>query len=118
MTRWWLLLGAIACEVTGTLSLKGGLEHPALYAVVALGFLGAFALFALVLRRGMPLGVAYGIWGAVGVVATALLSAAIFDEALTATMGVGIVVVVAGVLIVELGSQAAQRRLALDEEGR
>ena len=108
-------MAAIACEVTGTLSLKGALEHPGLYVVVALGFLGAFALFTQVLSRGMPLGVAYGIWGAIGVVATALLSAAIFDERLTAVMGIGIVVVVAGVLVVQLGSQAAQRRLPRDE---
>ncbi|CUR58552.1 Multidrug resistance protein, SMR family [metagenome] len=117
MTRWLLLAAAIASEVTGSLSLKGALERPALYAVVALAFLVAFALFAAVLRRGMPLGVAYGIWGAVGVVATAVLSAAIFDERLTPLMGLGIAIVVVGVLVVELASQAAQRRLD-DEAGR
>lgn len=42
-TKGWLLLtAAILAEVAGSLSLKGALEHPALYVVVAAGYLGAF----------------------------------------------------------------------------
>ena len=55
------------------------------------------------------LGVAYGIWGALGVATTAVMSSLIFDETLTALMGVGIVLIIAGVLTVELGSQAAHK---------
>jgi small multidrug resistance pump len=109
MTKWLLLAGAILSEVTGSLSLKGALDRPALYIVVVLGYLASFVLLAMVLRRGMALGVAYGIWGALGVVATAVMSSLIFDETLTAVMGVGITLIIAGVLTVELGSQAAHR---------
>lgn len=105
-----LLLGAIIAEVSGSLSLKGALEIPELYAVVAVGYVGAFTLLAFVLRTGMPLGVAYGVWAASGVALTALLSLVLFDEPLTPLMGLGIIVVMAGVLCVEIGSQAAQRR--------
>ena len=62
MIAWLLLLGAILAEVTATLSLRGALDQPALYAVVVLGYASSFGLLALVLRRGMALGVAYGIW--------------------------------------------------------
>lgn len=110
MTTWILLACAIASEVTASLSLKAALDRPSLYAAVAVGYVVSFALLAVVLRRGMALGVAYGIWGALGVASTALLSAAIFDEPLTALMGVGLALIIAGVLVVELGSQAAQRR--------
>lgn len=106
-----LLLGAIIAEVSGSLSLKGALEIPALYAVVAVGYVGAFTLLAFVLRTGMPLGVAYGVWAASGVALTALLSLVLFDEPLTPLMGLGIIVVMAGVLCVEIGSQAAQRQM-------
>jgi small multidrug resistance pump len=110
-TKGWLLLAAaILAEVTGSLSLKGALEHPTLYAVVAAGYLGAFALLAVVLRAGIGLGVAYGIWGASGVALTAIGSLAIFGEPLTFLMGVGIVVIIAGVLCVELGAQAAHKK--------
>jgi len=109
MTTWLLLAAAIASEVTASLSLKGALDRPALYAVAAVGYLASFTLLTLVLRRGMALGVAYGIWGALGVAATAVTSSLLFDEALTALMGVGIGLIIAGVLTVELGSQRAHR---------
>jgi small multidrug resistance pump len=105
MTRWLLLVGAILCEVTGSLSLKGALEHPPLYVVVALGFTSAFAFLAAVLRRGMPIGVAYGVWAALGVALTSVLSAALYDEPFTGLMAAGIVLVMGGVLLVEAGSQ-------------
>lgn len=109
MTKWLLLLGAIASEVTGSLSLKGALDRPALHVVVVAGFIAAFVFLSAVLRQGMPLGVAYGIWGALGVASTAVLSAVIFDEALTGVMALGMALVIIGVLVVELGSHTAAR---------
>ena len=75
--------------------------------VVVGGYLAAFTALSFVLREGMGLGVAYGIWGATGVVLTAVFATALFGDPLTATMGVGIALVIGGVLCVELGSQAA-----------
>ena len=105
--RWLFLACAIALEVSGSLSLKGALETPVLYLVVVGGYLGSFVFLARTLRAGLPLGVAYGIWGAVGVAMTAVLSAWIFGEPLTGLMALGIAVIIAGVLCVELGSQRA-----------
>lgn len=110
MKRWLILIGAIALEVMATLSLKGAMEHPALYIVVAIGYLGSFVALSFVLRAGMALGVAYGIWGASGVALTAVLSSLLFGEPLTALMGLGIVLIIGGVLCVELGSQAAHKK--------
>lgn len=109
MTKWLLLAASILSEVTASLSLKGALDRPALYVVVAIGYIASFAFLALVLQRGMALGVAYGIWGALGVATTAVMSALIFDETLTVLMGLGIAIIIAGVLTVELGSQAAHK---------
>ena len=109
MMKWLLLAGAIVTEVAGSLSLKGALEHPLLYLVVGVGYLAAFTLLTLVLRAGIPIGVAYGIWGALGVALTALLSAVIFGEPLTPLMLGGMALVIAGVLCVEVGSQRAQK---------
>lgn len=111
MNRWLLLAGAVASEVAATLSLKGALDHPWLYVIVFSGYVGAFALLAAVLRRGMGLGVAYGIWGAAGVASTAFLSALIFAEPLTPLMFIGLGVIIAGVLVVELGAQRAARHV-------
>lgn len=104
----WLTLGlAILVEVAATLSLKAAIETPGWYVVVVLGYASAFVLLARCLRLGMPIGVAYGVWGAIGVAATALLAALIFGEPLTPLMGIGIALISGGVLLVESGSQKA-----------
>jgi len=113
---WLLLAGAIATEVTASLSLKAALDAPVWYVPVVTGYVASFVLLGFVLRAGMPLGVAYGVWGATGVAATALLAAVLFGEPLTPVMLAGLVLIIAGVLCVELGSQrAAARRAATDE---
>jgi small multidrug resistance pump len=61
-----------------------------------------------VLRLGVGVGVAYGIWAAAGVALTAVLAAVIFGDPLTVVMGVGIALVIGGVFCVELGAQAAR----------
>ena len=38
MTKWLLLAGSILSEVTGSLSLKGALDRPGLYVLVAAGY--------------------------------------------------------------------------------
>ena len=114
MITWLLLLAATLSEVGGSLALKGALERPVLYVVVVAGYGCSFALLGVVLRRGLPLGVAYGIWAALGVALTALLSAVLFGEALTPVMGVGMGMVIVGVLVVELGSHLSGRITPLD----
>ncbi|MCQ6269155.1 SMR family transporter [Pseudarthrobacter sp. R1] len=102
--KWFLLAGAILSEVTASLSLKAALDNPAFFIVVILGYSASFAFLAAVLRKGLGLGVAYGIWAALGVTLTVLLAAVIFGEALTPVMMIGVAMVIAGVLCVELGS--------------
>ncbi|PTR28886.1 small multidrug resistance pump [Rhodococcus sp. OK519] len=112
--RWWLLSGAIGCEVAATLSLRAATDHPVWYVLVVAGYLASFAFLAVVLRH-MAVGVAYGIWGACGITLTALLASVLFGDALTALMGAGIALVIAGVLTVELGSQAAERERSREQ---
>jgi small multidrug resistance pump len=101
---WVLLAGAIVSEVTATMSLRASQDHAAWLVVVAVGYTVAFALLALVLRAGVAVGVAYGIWGACGTALTAMLAAVIFRDALSWPIVVGIALIIAGVLFVELGS--------------
>lgn len=103
------LVGAILVEVTASVSLRAALDQPGLYAVAVLGFAAAFTLLARVLRAGMALGAAYGIWGASSVALTAALDAVVFGEALTAPALGGIALIIAGVLLVELGAQRGRR---------
>ena len=104
MSKWAFLCGAIAAEVTGTLAMRASQDHPAWLILVAIGYLTAFFMLARVLRAGMPVGVAYGIWGAVGTALIAGIAAVIFGDPFTTPIVVGIAMIIAGVLMVELGS--------------
>ncbi len=110
MLRWLLLAGAIIAEVAASLSLQAAIEQPVWYILVVTGYLTAFTLLFVLLKRGAAIGVVYGIWGACGVALTAGFAAVIFGQALTPAMTGGIALVVAGVLCVELGSQQARAR--------
>ena len=101
---------AIVTEVTGSVSLRGALDYPWLYAVVVVAFTAAFGLLSFVLRAGIGIGVAYGIWGASGVALTAVASMVIFNEPVTPVMWAGIGLIIAGVVCIELGSGVAKRR--------
>jgi len=102
--NWLLLLGAIVSEVGATLSLRmSATGDRRWFLPLVAGYLLAFGLLSGALAAGMPLGVAYGIWTAVGIVATAVLSRILFREPLTALMLGGVGLIVAGVLLVELG---------------
>ena len=107
---WVYLIGAILAEVAATMALRasGGLTKKVWILPIAVGYVLAFVLLSLALAAGLALGVAYGIWAATGVALTAVLARFIFGEPLTRTMGAGILLISAGVLIVELGANAAR----------
>lgn len=107
MKKLWILATAIFLEVTASISLRGAVENALWYVLVVGGYIGAFVLMWLLLREGMALGIAYGIWGASGVALTAVLGSVIFQDPMTLPMMCGIIVVILGILTVEIGSQKA-----------
>jgi small multidrug resistance pump len=106
---WVLLAAAIAAEVTATLCMRAseGLRKRIWIIPIAAGYLASFVLLAVVLDRGMPVGIAYGIWSAIGVALTAIAGRVIYAEPLTWVMGIGIVLIAGGVLLIELGMPAS-----------
>ena len=104
---WPALGGAIVSEVSATLALRQALNQPGFYVMVGIGYVLAFVLLSLTPKAGMPLGVAYGLWGALGVALTAVLSMLVFGEPITVLVALGIALIMAGVLLVEVGAQRA-----------
>ena len=104
---WPALGGAIISEVSATLALRQALNQPGFYVLVGIGYALAFILLSLTLKAGMPLGVAYGLWSALGVALTAVLSMLVFGEPITVLVALGIALIMAGVLVVEVGAQRA-----------
>jgi small multidrug resistance pump len=101
---WWALAGAILIEVAATLSLRASdwFRRKAWIAPVIAGYLASFYLLWLSLSMGMPVGIAYGIWTACGVALVAVVARFLFHEPLTLVMGLGIALIVAGVLTIEM----------------
>ena len=104
--EWLLLAGAILSEVTATISLKlsEGFSKLVPSVVVVVGYVCAFILLSQVLKRGMSIGVAYGIWAAVGVALVALVGALFLGDSLTLVQVGGLVLVGGGVPALELGA--------------
>ena len=76
-------------------------------AVVVAGYLTSFVFLTMVLRAGVPVGIAYGIWGALGTAFTAVLAAVLFGDPFTWPIVAGIGLIIAGVLLIEFGSHRA-----------
>lgn len=102
---WFWLIGAILAEVTGTVALRfsEGFTRLVPSIIVALGYGTAFYALSQALTRGMAIGVAYGVWAAVGVALIAIIGVAFLGESLTWVQVGGIGLVICGVLALELG---------------
>lgn len=100
-------MGAIVAEVAGTMSLRAAIDHSGWVPLVVVAYLAAFVLLGLTLRAGMPVGVAYSVWGACGVALTALLGAVLFQELLSGLSILGIGLIIVGVVLIESGSGGA-----------
>ena len=101
---WWALAGAIAFEVFATLGLRAsdGFRNRAWIAPIIAGYLVSFYLLWVSLALGMPVGIAYGVWTACGVALVAIIARFLFHEPLTWVMVLGIGLILAGVLTIEL----------------
>ena len=106
MTSPWLLLGtAIVAEVIGTSALKASAGFtrlgPSLVVVAAYG--AAFYLLSLTLRH-IPVGVAYAVWSGLGIVLISIASLLLYDQKLDLAALLGIGLIIAGVLVIQLFS--------------
>ncbi|WP_435110722.1 DMT family transporter [Nocardiopsis synnemataformans] len=104
---WLWLAGAIIAEVIATTSLKlsEGFSRPLPSVVVVVGYVAAFLMLSQSLTRGMNLGVAYGVWAAVGIALVAVIGTLLFGESLTWVQVGGIALIIAGVMALELGGR-------------
>ncbi|MDK3016439.1 DMT family transporter [Pseudodonghicola flavimaris] len=102
------LAGAFICEVTGTAYLQKSVQFTkfAPTAIMAVFYVLSFYLLSVALRT-LPLGVAYAVWGGLGIVVTAIISVVIFRQSLDAMAIFGIAMIVGGVVIVNAFSNAS-----------
>jgi small multidrug resistance pump len=101
-----LLVLAIVSEVAATISLKftAGFTRLVPTIIVVIGYGVAFFLLSVILTRGLPVGMVYGIWSAAGVALVATIGAVFLGETMTWIQGVGLGLVALGVLAIEFGT--------------
>ncbi|HPA00922.1 MAG TPA: SMR family transporter [Chiayiivirga sp.] len=105
--NWLLLALAILAEVIATSFLKSSAGFTRLWpslAVVA-GYAVAFWCLSLTLRT-IPVGVAYAVWSGAGIVLVTAIAWAVHGQKLDAAGLLGIGLILAGVLVLNLFSRS------------
>lgn len=104
---WFYLALAITGEIIGTTALKAsdGFTRLAPSLLAIMGYAVGFYFLALVLRT-IPLGITYAIWSGVGVAAVTLIGWMLYGQKLDWASLLGIGLIVAGVMVLNIWSQA------------
>ena len=103
--HWVFLTVAIVSEVIGTSALKSSEGFSRLWpsAIVVVAYASAFYFLSLTLKI-IPVGVAYAIWSGAGVALIALIAWVIYGQALDLPAIIGMLLIVAGVVVLNLFS--------------
>ena len=106
MNSWILLSAAILAEVIGTSALKASAGFSRLWPslVVVAGYGTAFYFLSLALRN-IPIGIAYAVWSGAGIVLIAAIGTLVFKQKLDTPALIGMGLIVAGVLVLNLFSK-------------
>ena len=102
-----LLALAIISEVTGSTFLvkSEGFTKLGPSLLVFIFYVVSFYLLSQVIKT-IPLGIAYAIWGGVGIVLTALIGFFIFRQSLDEPAVIGIAMIVGGVIVMNVFSKS------------
>ena len=94
------LVLAIASEQVATAALKAASSStsPLFFALSALGYGSAIVWFGRSLRV-LPMGLAYGLWVALGMTSSVLVGVVVFGEAMAWSRYLGLAVIAAGALV-------------------
>lgn len=103
MSAWLTLALAILAEVIGTSALKASEGFSRLLpSLVVIGGYGiAFYFLSLTLKQ-IPVGIAYAVWSGAGTVLITLIGVLVFRQKIDLAGVVGIALIVAGVLVLNL----------------
>ena len=106
-TQWVFLAVAIVSEVIGTSALKASEGFARLWpsAIVVAGYASAFYFLSRTLKT-IPVGVAYAIWSGAGIALIALIAWVLYDQALDLPAIIGMSLIVAGIVVLNLSSNS------------
>ncbi|AYO57366.1 MULTISPECIES: DMT family transporter [Weeksellaceae] len=99
---------AIVLEVLGSSFMKAsdGFSKLLPTTITIIAYIACFFFLSQALKS-IPLGIAYAIWGGLGIVLTALISVIIFKQSLDLAAIIGIILIVAGVFVMNFFSKSS-----------
>ena len=108
MNPWLILAAAIVAEVIGTTALKAsdGFTRMVPAAIVVAGYGFSFWCLSIVLRS-IPVGITYAVWSGLGIVLITVVSFFLFGQRIDVPGLVGMGLIVAGVVVLNVFSRAA-----------
>jgi multidrug transporter EmrE-like cation transporter len=107
VTSYFVLGGAIVCEVIGTLLLPATQNFTRIVPTVTMILCYAIAFYCLTFAiREIPIAIVYAIWSGIGVFLIAVFSAFFYKQLLQWQAIVGLALIVSGVVLVNLFSSS------------
>lgn len=108
MPAYAFLAVAIAAEVIATSALRASEGFTRLWpsVLVVIGYGVAFYFLSLTLKT-IPVGMAYAIWSGVGIVLVSAIAFFVYKQTLDLPALIGIGLIMAGVLVINLFSQSS-----------
>ncbi|MBK8657518.1 MAG: multidrug efflux SMR transporter [Bacteroidetes bacterium] len=99
---------AIVLEVVGSSFMKAsdGFSKLLPTAITIVAYIACFFFMSQALKS-IPLGIAYAIWGGLGIVLTAIISVVVFKQSLDIPAIIGIILIVTGVIVMNFFSKSA-----------
>lgn len=108
MQTYLFLMLAIAAETVGTMGLQASQQFTRLGpTALAIGSYAVAFFFLGLALKFMPVGIVYAIWSGVGIVLIATMGYLIFGQKLDFPALLGIGLIVAGLLVINLFSETA-----------
>ncbi|TQF73402.1 multidrug efflux SMR transporter [Rhodococcus spelaei] len=115
---WAFLAVAITSEILATVFL-GRTEQftrPLLTAAVLCGYVVSFTCMAQALRA-LPVSLAYALWSGIGTASVAVIGIAFLGEGLSGWKVLGLVLIIAGVVVLNLRQSGPEVREAVSRPG-
>ena len=107
MIAYVYLAFAIIFEVIGTTFLVKSEQFTRLIPTLIMAVLYAISFYLLTITiKTIPIGIAYALWGGLGIVLTSLVALFFFKQALDTAAVIGIAMIVGGVVVMNLLSSS------------
>lgn len=104
---WLILLCAVLFEIAFALLLKlsNGFTRPHVAAVTLIAMVASVGLLSLA-ARSIPIGLAYAVWASLGAAGAIIGGAFLFDERLSLTQLIALLLIIFGVVLLKANTSA------------